>query len=57
MEGGPEGEFIQWIDIDEIAQIGTFRFMEEIASHGYDFILYALFELDLMKRFECRNDT
>ena len=33
-----------YIDIDEIMQIGCFRFMEEIAGNGHDFVLYALFD-------------
>ena len=44
-------------DIDKITQIGWFRFMEEILSNKYDFVLYALFDLKPMKRFKCRSDV
>ena len=44
-------------DIDCIPQIGRFRFVEEIVRKIYDYILYALFDLEAMMRFECRSDV
>ena len=44
-------------DIDKITHIGWFIFMEEIASNRYDFVLYALFRLEPVKRFETRSDV
>ena len=46
--------FISIFNIDEIAHIGWFRFVE-IMSNVYDFVLYALFYLQPVKRFECRS--
>ena len=48
--------FASGFDIDEIMQIGLFRFMEEIVSNGYDFVLHALLNLESVKRFECSSD-
>ena len=50
-----EASFTSWYDVDEIAQIGMFRFIGEIASDGYDFVLHAMFVLEPMTRFECRS--
>ena len=36
-------------------QIIWFRFIQEIVSNRYDFVLDALFHLEPMKRFECRS--
>ena len=49
--------FTSKFDIDKIRQIGRFRFMEEIVSNRYDFVLYVLFNPELVKRFECRSDV
>ena len=32
-------------DVDEITQIGCFRFIEKIVSNGYDFLSCTLFDL------------
>ena len=48
--------FTRWFDIDEIAKIGWFRFLEKIVSHRYYFVRYALFDLEPVKRFEGRSD-
>ena len=42
-------------EIDKIVQIGWFRFMEEIVSNRCGFVLYALFNLESVKQFECRG--
>ena len=55
MVGG--ASFNSRFDTDKITQIDWFRFMEEIMSNRYDFVLYALFDLELVKRFECRYDV
>ena len=39
-------EFTSRFDIDKIRQIGWFRFVEEIVRKRYDFISYALFDLE-----------
>ena len=44
-------------DVNEIMQVGWFRFMQEIVRNGNNFLLYALFDLELMKSFECRSDV
>ena len=31
--------------------------MAEIMSNRYDFVLYALFDLESVKQFECRSDV
>ena len=31
--------------------------MEKIVSNGYDFVLYALFDLEPVKRSECESDV
>ena len=48
--------FTSRFDMDKITQIGWFRFMEEIASNRYGFELYALFDRESVKRFECGSD-
>ena len=45
--------FTSGFDIDEITQIGWFRFMEAIVSM---IVLYKLFDLEPAKPFECRSD-
>ena len=52
-----EAGFNSRFDIDEITQIGWFRFMEESVSNIYDFVLYVLFDLEPVKRFVCRSDV
>ena len=52
-----EASFLSGLHIDEITQIWWFRFMQEIVSNGYDFLLYALFDLEPVKRFECMSDV
>ena len=54
--GDQRSEFTSGFDIDEIMEIGWFRFMKEIVSNGYDFVLNALLNLESVKRFECRSD-
>ena len=49
--------FTSMFDIDKIMPIGWFRFMEETMSNRYDFALYALFDPEPVKRFECRSDV
>ena len=44
-------------DTDKIAQMGWLKFMEETTNNKYDFILYALFDLEPVERFECRSDV
>ena len=44
-------------DIDKITKISWLRFMEEIVSNRYYFVLYALFDIESVKRFECGNDV
>ena len=53
---GYKREFYQQFDIDEIAQIGWFRFKEESVSNIYDFVLDLLFNIELVKPLECRSD-
>ena len=36
--------FTSGFDVDEIMQMGWFRFMEEIVSNRYEFVLYELFD-------------
>ena len=55
MVGGTR--FTSRFDTDKISQIGLLRFMEEFTSNRYDFILHALFDLEPLKRFECRSDV
>ena len=43
--------FTSRFDIDKITQIGWLRFVEKIVRR-YHFVLYALFDLESMKRFE-----
>ena len=43
--------------IDKITQIDYFRFMEEISSNRYNFVLYVSLVLEPMKRFEYRSDV
>ena len=52
-----EASFISRSDVEKIMHQGWFKFMEEIVSNRYDFVLYVLFELELLKRFECRSDV
>ena len=44
-------------DADKIMHMGWLRFVEEIVSNRYDFVLYALFDLEPVKRFECRSNV
>ena len=44
-------------DIDEITQIGCFRFMEKIVIDIYEFVLFELFDHEPMKRFMRRRDV
>ena len=44
--------FTRRFDIDKIAQIDWFRFMEEIESNRYDFVACAFFDLESVKRFQ-----
>ena len=55
MVGG--ARFTSRFDIDKITQIGWFRFRKKIVSNRYDFVLYALLDLEPVKRFECRSDV
>ena len=41
---------------DKIMQIGNLKFVVEIMNNKYDLILCALFDLEPVKRFECRSD-
>ena len=56
-EGVGRANFASWFDTDKITQIGWTRFMEETVSNGYDFVLYALFDLEPVKRFDCASDV
>ena len=49
--------FTRRFDIDKIMQICWFRFMKAIVSNRYDYALYALFNFELIKRFESRSDV
>ena len=43
--------------VDETMQAFWFGFMEEIVHNGYNFELYALFDIEPMKRSECWRDV
>ena len=43
-----EASFSSEFDIDEMTPIGWLRFMEEIVSNRYDFVLHALFDLEAL---------
>ena len=49
--------FTSRYDSNKITQIGLIRFMEEIVSNRYDFVLYELFDPEPVERFECRSDV
>ena len=49
--------FTSRFNIDNITQTGLLRLMEKIMSTRYDFVLYALFNLEPVKRFECNSDV
>ena len=51
--GGRKSEFYRRFDTDKISQIGWLRFLEEIMSKRYDLVLYALFDLQPVKRLDC----
>ena len=44
--------FTSEFDVDEITQIGCFRFMEKIMSNRYNFVLCALFNHETVKSCE-----
>ena len=49
--------FTNGFAVNEIMKVGWFRFMQEIVSNGNNFELYALFDPEPVKRFECRSDV
>ena len=49
--------FTSKFDTDKITQIGWLSFVEEIMSNRYDFVLHALFDLEPVKRLECRSNV
>ena len=49
--------FTSRFDIDQITQIGWFRFMEEIVSYGYVFVLHVLLYQEAIKLFEGKSDV
>ena len=54
--GSQRASFTSRYATDNNTQIGWFRLMAEIVSNRYDFVLYELFDLEPVKRFECTND-
>ena len=55
MQERDRGGFNGWFDVNELMQICWLRFMEKILSNRYNVVLYALLDLEPMKRVECRS--